>query len=279
MRSVNPIVLAMILIAASAVAVAGEFKREISKTLAFQPGDRLSIKAYKGSIHLTSWDRNQIEIHATIEAPPLSDSEYAREGVERTRVDISESSSGVRIKSDYEDVPSSSSGWFWSRTRILPFVHYQIRAPRNLSLRIDDHKSEIELFGLDGRIDVETHKGRVEGNDLIGQVRIDTHKGEVRLEAVSGGMKIDTHKGDIFVQANRIDEDSSFHTHKGTIVLDLPENLRANIRADLSKRGALRSEFDFDRHRRGRYSWDAQINGGGPSLRFSTHKGTFRLRN
>ncbi len=268
-------VLALTFAATSAIAT-GQV-REFQETTDFNPGDRLSIKTFKGSIHVTSWAQNGLEVLATIEAPRDVDSEYAEQVVEATRIEVRRSGKGVVIRADYDDVPSNR-GWWGGSSKTLPYVHFEIRAPRSLQLQIDDHKSEIELFGLEGNIDVETHKGTIDGQDLAGELRIETHKGVVNLASIRGGFDLETHKGEISVQADQLDSRSRLVTHKGRIVLSVPEAQGANIRADLSKRADFRSDFDMERNYRSKYRFDADMNGGGPEIFVSTHKGDIRIR-
>ena len=43
--------------------------RHYAKTVAFDPGGHLDIETGRGSIELSSWDRNEVEIVARIESP------------------------------------------------------------------------------------------------------------------------------------------------------------------------------------------------------------------
>lgn len=276
MRTVTIAVVLLLLVPMTLVLSSPEgLEKETSKTLDFSPGERLSIETYKGTIHLTSWERDKIEIQATIEAPREVSAEYGEEIVEATRVDIRRTRSGVSIRSNYEDVRPQRR-FFGSYTN-RPYVHYEIRAPRSLDLKIDDHKSEIEIYGFEGALKLETHKGTIEGRDLSGELRIETHKGIVKLTSVRGGLELETHKGNIYVEADSIESRTRLNTHKGTIELSLPESQSATVRADLSKRADFRSDFGLDRKKRSRNRFDADLNGGGPEIYVTSHKGDIRL--
>lgn len=256
----------------------GQMSKDFSRVVPFQPGSRLSLKTFKGSINITSWDRSEVEILATIEAPEDVSQEYGEAVVAATEIDVRESRSGLTIRSDYDRVPKQRSWFSWSEVR--PYVHYDIRAPRSLRLEIDDYKSEIEVFGVDGSVDLETYKGRVDGRDWAGDIRLETYKGYARLTGLSGGIRIDTYKGDVRAEMIEMDGDSKLETYKGDITLLLPETQRISVSADIDKHGDLRSDFDmrtsYASRNRGRFN--ADINGGGPRLSVETHKGNIELR-
>lgn len=265
-----------ILLLAGSVFLAGQSVKEFSDTLPLEPGETLSLKTYKGSIHLSSWESSQVEVLATIEAPEDVSFDYGQRIVEATRVEMRRTSSGVSIKSDYDDVPSDRSRWFGS-SKTLPYVHYQIRLPRSLRLRLDDYKSDIEVYSLEGDLRIETYKGNLEARDLAGDLHLETYKGVARLSAVRGGLDVETYKGNIDIEVDSLDADSRFNTYKGDITLHLPESQPATIKADLGKRSGFRSGFDLDRRYRSKYSFDANLNGGGPRILVKTYKGDIRL--
>ncbi|HSR53111.1 MAG TPA: DUF4097 family beta strand repeat-containing protein [Acidobacteriota bacterium] len=255
-------------------------EKNYSETLPFASGQRLSVDTYKGTIHISSWERQEIEVIASVEAPSDVDADYARDIVDATEVRIRQTSSGVSVKSDYDDVPSRRSGWLWGGSKTLPYVHYQIRVPRSLDLKVDDYKSDIEVYGVEGRIDLETYKGRIESRDLAGDLRIDTYKGRVDLDAVRGGIDIETYKGTVMAQVDSLDADSRLETYKGNITLVLPSEQGLELDADLSKRADLRSDFALTQRTRYSSRGDVRgsINGGGPRLRISSYKGDISLR-
>ncbi|HSR68252.1 MAG TPA: DUF4097 family beta strand repeat-containing protein [Acidobacteriota bacterium] len=254
-------------------------EKQFSETLPFTSGERLTVDAYKGTIHISSWDRQEVEVIATVEAPSDLDGEYARRIVDATEVRIRQTASGVSIKSDYDDVPSRREGWFWGSSKTLPYVHYQIRAPRSLNLKVDDYKSDIEIYGVEGRIDLETYKGRVEARDLVGELRLETYKGTVDLSGVRGGLDIETYKGRVIAEIDSIEADSRLNTYKGNITLVMNSEQGLDLDADLSRRADLHSDFDLrTRGNISRKDFRSTINGGGPRLRVSSYKGDISLK-
>ncbi|MCB9508648.1 MAG: DUF4097 family beta strand repeat protein [Deferribacteres bacterium] len=255
--------------------------KEFRQTVDLNKDGRLRMETYKGSIKLTSWDKNQVEIYARIEPGDNVSSQYAVESVEATKIDIYGSGSTVTIRSDYDDVPSDRS-WLFGQSRNVPYVHYEIKAPRTARIQIDDHKSEISISDFSGTILVESYKGIVEAENLSGESIFDSHKGEFRLTGIRGNIEVNNYKGEVYLSAEKLDGRSRLETYKGRIEVRLPKNLAFTLSADIGDRGDFRSDFEINQRRdwrddRDDYYIEQEINGGGPGLYFKTGKGSIRL--
>lgn len=237
--------------------------REIRKTVPLKDGGMVSIDTYKGSIDIESWDRMEVDISVRIESDEFSPEDD--EKVQDTEILIDVTSSGVRIKTDYDKVKKSHSFWgiFEGDFGNLPMVHYTIKMPVKARLKIKDYKSTTSIGELRSKIDLYTYKGEVEIKDL------------------TGGLELETYKGDCLIRFAKLAERSTFETYKGTIEIVLPSASAFELDADIGKRGSLDSDFTLRSRVRGRNgddnSYRGSINGGGPLLRLSTYKGEFRL--
>lgn len=257
--------------------------KEFRKTVDLRSGGRLNLETYKGSVKLEAWNKEQVEIFARIVPGDNVSSGYAVESVEATRIDVYDSGSSVTIRSDYDGVPSERS-WMFGNSRNLPYIHYEIKAPKNVKLKIDDHKSDLNVEGFEGRIIVETHKGMLDASKLSGEIILNTHKGEFTVTEISGNIEVNTHKGEITLEAVKLDGISRLETYKGNINLRVPSNLAFTVVADIGKRGDFDSDFKIERRRDWRhddddYFFEQDINGGGPEVLFKTSKGRIRIRN
>ena len=297
-------IVGMALLLVLAAAAQGGSDKEFKQTVDLAAGGRLTLETFKGSIELTSWDQNKVEIVARIEPGDDVSSEYAQRSVEATEIDVWSSGRSLSIRSDYEAVPCEQDvdkGWHIGCSKTLPYVHYQIKAPRNLSIRLEDHKSEIDISGFDGDLDLDTHKGTVKLADLTGEIRLDTHKGRVeasglsgdirlnthrgrmRLAGLRGRVRVETHRGEISIDALEIDGSSRLETHRGHIVLSLPESQGFDVRGEIGRRADFDSDFDITlrtsgRRDRNRDRIEGTINGGGPEIYVNTYRGEIRLR-
>lgn len=304
MRRKSLAIVGMALLVLAAAAQGGSDK-EFKQTVDLAAGGRLTLETFKGSIELSSWNQNKVEIVARIEPGDDVSSEYAQRSVEATEIEVRSDGRSLSIRSDYKDVPCREDvdrGWrFGNCSKTLPYVHYQIKAPRNLSIRLEDHKSDIDISGFDGDLDLDTHKGTVKLADLTGEIRLDTHKGRVeasglsgdirlnthrgrmRLAGLRGRVRVETHRGEISIDALEIDGSSRLETHRGHIVLSLPESQGFDVRGEIGRRADFDSDFDitlrtFGRRDRNRDRIEGTVNGGGPEIYINTYRGEIRLR-
>ena len=301
-RSLSIVGVALLLVLAAAAQDGPNTKFE--KTVDLAAGGRLTLETFKGSVELISWNQNKVEIVARIEPGDDVSSEYAQRSVEATEIDIWSSGRSLSIRSDYEAVPCEQDvdkGWHIGCSKTLPYVHYQIKAPRNLSIRLEDHKSEIDISGFDGDLDLDTHRGTVKLADLTGEIRLDTHRGRVeasglsgdirlnthrgrmRLAGLRGRVRVETHRGEISIDALEIDGSSRLETHRGHIVLSLPESQGFDVRGEIGRRADFDSDFDITlrtsgRRNRNRDRIEGTVNGGGPEIYINTYRGEIRLR-
>lgn len=284
MTIVRKIIPAALILAMALTGVAlSAQEKPFNQTLDLKAGGRLSMKTYKGSIEITPWDRPQIEIVARIVPGDDVSDRYAERSVEATRIEVRGSGSSVYIESEYEAVPCRRGRSFLGIfntgcSKVLPFVHYKIRAPRKLDFRLDDYKSEIVLTELEGRIEIETYKGKLDAGRLTGDIRLDTYKGTARLEEISGSIDIETYKGEVRIDAAQLNERSRIETYKGRVSITLPEAQQLDIRASLGRRADFDSDFPLTLRTWNRNEVRGEINGGGPLLSIETYKGEIRLR-
>ena len=86
---------AILALACSAAISAADYK-DVDRTLPLPANGFLEIETHKGSLHVTTWDRQDVEIHARIEAEPgtLMD----RRRFDGTDVHIDSTADSVHIK-------------------------------------------------------------------------------------------------------------------------------------------------------------------------------------
>ena len=99
----------------------------------------------------------------------------------------------------------------------------------------------------------------------------------------TGKADVDTYKGDVRISFVKLTGDSHFETYKGKIVVDVPKQTGFALRTDFEKHVHFNSTFDVNSHEHGRkhhyyYDYSGTINGGGPTLNFSSTKGDIHLR-
>jgi hypothetical protein len=209
------------------------------------------LDTHNGSIDVHTWDRDEVEIHARIEAASSSPSDARR--FDEAKVDITSSSDAVRIVSRYP-----MTAW-WAWFGMNPTIHYTITAPKTARWTIDDHNAAAEVRDVHAALNVRTHNGTVRAVGLDGPLQVDGHNGSVTADFVSF-------------------HGATVTTHNGSVELRLPATATFSLQAD-ARRALVHSDFPVTIHGWGRRSelLQAAASGGGPTLYFRSHLGQLRL--
>ena len=250
--------------------------KDFSEIVDFTPGSDLTIQTDKGSLKLTSWDQNKVEIIARIEAPRDVDRDYAEEVVEATWIEVDSDGRGLRIRSNYDDVPPYTS---WNRgDRRIPYIHYEIRAPRQLNLDLNIDRTETIIEGIEGEFRIDTDRCEVEGRDWVGNIKLDMDRGDLRLEDIKGSLDIETDRTDVRIQMIHLDGDSRMYADRGRIELRIPASQAFDLYANVGHRGDLDCDFEVTARTFRRNIVEGTVNGGGPRLELRGDRTNFRLR-
>ncbi len=244
---------------ALACAAAAAQTKHVDRTLPLHSNGSVSIDSHNGSITVDTWDRNEIEIHARVEAGGSSASDRRR--FDETNVEIEGSGDSVRIKTV---MPDWNFSWWGNDSGNSPEVHYTVKAPRTARWTLRDHNSHIELHDLRAALEVSTHNGRLNVTNLAGPLALEMHNGRASVEfaAFTGESHVDTHNAEV--------------------ELSLPSNSRFNLNVS-GHNQSFHSDFSVmtrmsSWHGRRDSQIEGPVNGGGPTLRLSSHNGGFRLR-
>jgi len=240
----------LVFIATAAGILSAADSKDIHRAFPLDSRGHVTIDTYKGSIRVTTWDRNEIDIAVRIE----EDGDVFAQSVTHADVRFDTSPSNVRI--------TSSDQWFFL-DGVAPLYNYTIHMPRTATLRIKDYKSESEV------------------SDLAAELEVDTYKGSLQLRNFSGGLMVNTYKGDIRAEFSAVTAPVRIDTYKGSIDLRMPRDSRFDLNTDLGRHGGD-PDNDFARYVRTSNLRDrtrrSQVNGGGPEVRVRSYKGEFRLR-
>ena len=240
----------LVLISTAAGILAAADSKDIHKTFPLDGHGSVTIDTYKGSIHVTTWDRNEVDVSVRIE----EDGDVFSQSIKRADVRFDASPRDIRMKSD--------SQWFFL-DGVQPLYQYTVKMPRTASLRIKDYKSESDI------------------SDLAADLQFNTYKGSLQLRNFTGGLTANTYKGDIRADFAAVTAPVRIDTYKGDIDLRMPRDGKFDLSTDIGRRRGD-PDSDFARYVRTTNSRDrvhrSQVNGGGPEVRLRSYKGEFRLR-
>src|SRR5512142_208255 len=160
----------LVLIATAAGVLSAAGSKDIHRTFPLDSRGHVTIDTYKGSIHVSTWDRNEVDVAVRIE----EDGDVFAQPVKRADVRFDASSIDVRITSDNQ--------WSFFLDGVAPLYRYTIRMPRAASLRIKDYKSDSDISDLAAELQLETYKGSLQLRNFSGGLTVNTYKGDIRAE-------------------------------------------------------------------------------------------------
>jgi Putative adhesin len=188
------------------------------------------------------------------------------------------------------------SGFFSSFHGRSPDVIIDTPADTQLNVRSGD--GSLQITGIRSGADVHTGNGSIQMSDVAGALRATTgdggvqiHQGDGTLFATSGNgsltiegrfTQFETRSGDGSVRlsllsGSRLTASSRVATGNGSITLELPRDLQAEIQASTGS-GSISNSLPLNVTTSGaRNNLHGSMNGGGPSVRLQTGDGSIRL--
>ena len=253
--------------------------KEFRKTVDLQSGAEFRLETDKGSVRLTSWDKNSVEIYARIEPPDNESEDYQRRAVEGARIDVSGGGNSLTVRSNFEDVPYKDSVLDkMSRSKNIPHIHYEIQAPRNLNIVVKIDRSKLDVQGFNGKVNLEADRTPVTARDIEGEFRLEIDRGKADLSNLRGGLDINADRTDGNIEGATISSDSKIDIDRGEIDLHLTGNQGLNVKTDFSKRTHFNSDFSIASRSPREGNFEGTINGGGPRLLIRSDRGTINLK-
>ena len=181
------------LVALSAISLAQT--KSFNRTVDFTPGGDLRVNTDVGTVKITSWDRNQVEVIARIEGRNNESvsADYMRRAVEATEIEMIGSGNNLTVKANYENVPYESK--WGGKNRVIPRIEWEIRAPRRANIDLDTDRSEADVRGFEGRHSLKTDRTPLRVEDMAGDIRLDIDRGKLEMRmAGSQGLNVSMNK-------------------------------------------------------------------------------------
>ncbi len=268
-----------------------------------RPGGRLVVENYNGSVEITAWDQEMVEIHGTKFA-------NTREQLKEIHID------GRAVTADAVIVrtipPMARRGNTGAR--------YVIRVPRRVQLeRITSSNGSARVDGIEGPAKIQTSNGAIRIGQHKGSLDVSTSNGSIEIRMVSGPVVARTSNGRISVDEafgpmdaatsngsivvtmaetpadrtqrftttnggveltvkDRLLSDLRVSTSNGGVIVRLPPATNARVAASTSN-NSITNEFPLTGNgaTTTKRRIDGKIGNGGPTIDISTSNGSIRL--
>ena len=245
------------------------------KTFSLANGGTLEVDNYKGTIHVTGADTNQVSVDVT---KRFEGNDADRKWwMENVQINFHNDSNRVAVEVKY---PQWNCTFCWQGHDYTAAVELEIHVPRQTNVKLESYKPDIKIAGIQGDIRVKSYKSPIELDSTTGAVRIDTYKETVKLRNVNvrGPLEIKSYKADEEIDARSLGDSVTLENSKGSIVLRVPANAGLDVDFEGSRRSSFRSDFAMA-SQTGSFnsSFRSKVNQGGTPVRLRTEKGSVSL--
>jgi len=232
----------------------GKLTEEFHKTYPLSAQGRLEVDNLNGAVHISTWDRNEVQVDALKSA-------RSKERLDEARIEIRSDANHLSIHTEYPD--HDHTFWNDNRHNDPANVEYTLTVPRQA--RLDEIKlvnGELDLRDVAGEVRASCVNGRIEARNLQGPAELDTVNGE--LDARIEQMPTSTLK---------------FSSVNGGLRVTLPSDARADVKASTIS-GGISNDFGIPvkRHQFVGQSLHGELGGGGTQVRLSTVNGGIEIR-
>jgi hypothetical protein len=266
------------LVILSAVSLAQS--KNFSRTVDFAAGGDLRVSTDVGTVKISSWDRNQVEVIAHIEGRNHESvsADYMRRAVEATEIEMMGGGSSLTIKANYDNVPYES---VWGgRNRVIPRIEWEIRAPRRANIDLDTDRSEAEVRGFEGRHSLKTDRSPLRVEDMTGELRLNIDRGnQTRLSNIRGSLQIEADRTDLTFERLQLTGDSRVQMDRGKLEMRMAGSQGLNLSMNKERRNSFQSDFPITTSSFSDDKIEGSINGGGPRLTLHTDRTQVSLKN
>lgn len=233
-------------------------------TYDLKPGGRVSIDNNNGSIEVSGWDQDKVEV---------TGEKYANteERLNDLKIDIRNQPDLIEIRT----IRNTSGNFFGNGG-----ARYTVRVPRSARLdRIVSSNGRIQVRDVDAGARLRTTNGRIEGDRIRGGVDAETSNGRIEIQEAEGRVTARTSNGPITIAMLKPPADNlSAETSNGSITVKLPPDSGARVDASTSN-ARISADFDITGHARiDRHHLSGDIGKGGPALDLHTSNGAIHIQ-
>ena len=246
------------------------------RSFTISPNGALHVDNYKGTIHVTASDGNQVVVDVTkrFEDGTESDRKW---WMENTQVNFQNQSDRVSVDVKY---PEWNCTFCWEGHSFNAAVELEIRVPRQINVALESYKPDIKIASVQGDIRIKSYKSPITVDSTTGAIRIDTYKNTVNLQNVTvrGPLEVKSFKAETEISTKALGDTATLESDKGSIVLRVPQNAGLTVDYEGGRRSSFHSDFALS-STTGSFndSFRGTINQGGTRLRLRTEKGSVSL--
>jgi hypothetical protein len=263
-------------------------------------GGRLSVEGFNGSVEISAWDQNTVDISGTKSARSPEDAAMIR-------IDVDHNPDFVSVRASRPSVRRGNYG-----------VRFVVKVPRGAvydrittsnggirgydgagPARLKTSNGRIEIQHFRGGVSIETSNGPIEIIDNDGAVEAHSSNGHIKIEGMRGALEATTSNSSIHAVIDRAGDSIRVGSSNGNIDLTLPPGAGVPVRAHTSNssitlrlpgaepnarlsantsNGSITSDFELRmRGEFNKHHLEGTLGGGGPLIDLDTSNGSIHI--
>lgn len=230
----------------------GALTEEFHQTYALAADGRIELDNINGSVHVSTWDQNQVKVDAV---------KYAdtKERLDEAKIEIDASNNSISIRTKY---PDHDHTFNWGSHNNPAGVEYTLTVPR--TARLDEFKlinGSLDVTGVRGEVRASCINGKLDARDLAGPAKLSTINGH-----------LDAH----FAQLSK--EELELNSVNGSLSLTLPSDAKAEIEAQTVS-GNIDNDFGLhvNKHQFVGRDLNGELGGGGTHIKLENVNGRIEI--
>ena len=226
---------------------------EFHKTYPLSPQGRIEIDNLDGAVHISTWDRNEVQVDAVKTA-------HTKERLDEAKIEIDADANHLSIRTTYPD--HDHTFWHDGHHNDPANVEYTLTVPRQARL------DEIKL--VNGALDLRGMAGEVRASCVNGSIHARELQGPAELKTVNGGLD-----AEVETPATGL----KFSSVNGGVRVTLPSDTSADIHARTMS-GSISNDFGLSevRHQFVGRSLHGELGSGSSRIDVSTVNGSIEIR-
>lgn len=232
---------------------------EFIQTYQVRSGTIVDIINPNGSVTITGWDQDTIEIKV------VKESLRGQEALDEVDINI-DIADKLTIETVYPDINH------------LVSVNYEINMPGDLLVgTIECSNGNITLETVGGNPVLTTSNGSISAINVNGIVKADSSNGDITATGVRSLAGLSTSNGDITAELPALLEKLEIKTSNGSVSLLLSPSLAVDLDAKTSNGSISISNLSIDKALFEQTHLSGEMNGGGYSISIETSNGSIEL--
>ena len=206
------------------------FSRDVHFSYPLKSSGRFSVETFNGSVDISGWDQNVVDISGTKYGP-------TQQEADNLRVDIENAADSVSIRVARPAMRLNHQG-----------AKFVVKIPRNAridriitsngSIRTQDgvgsahlrsSNGGIHVLDLRGDLEAETSNGSIELEGVEGDIRAHSTNGHIRAGRVNGSLDASTSNAGVTAEISRADKPVRISTSNNGVEVTLPPHYSDSV--------------------------------------------------